>query len=421
MQVTDAFVSGSLGQAIYRENGALCILDAPMADPREALPNETQWFRYAAREVVPAHPRGLSVSIERVRERLDEEIRYFGGLDGLLVGMDRDFSAATRQRAISRAEDVLSADDAVAQRIRERFLIPANTQEWDPVGGLALAVEGGAKAAGDYYRPLAEGIIDRLADDIFAVVRERFGSGIDAAHKREAILRSGLVAELALIEARADRTALSTLVIRRDDFPKLRAADASGQILIAVIRRVETRIAPTSAGTTVESATPITDEAQESESFDPGDPIMAAAERVLAHFEQRRRRPIAGDSADLPSIQREISWIGQKLRAGEIVRAEQALIQLIDRQGQRSRADDLVKTLTAVADLARVAGLFDWTLRTLAAIDLIGSPDAPAMCVRAETLRDLGRYEDALAAFEQTMQRFPHAEVAPNARAETLR
>ncbi len=43
------------------------------------------------------------------------------------------------------------------------------------------------------------------------------------------------------------------------------------------------------------------------------------------------------------------------------------------------------------------------------------------MCVRAETLRDLGRYEEALAGFEETMGRFPHDAVAPNARAETLR
>ena len=40
---------------------------------------------------------------------------------------------------------------------------------------------------------------------------------------------------------------------------------------------------------------------------------------------------------------------------------------------------------------------------------------------RAETLRDLGRYEEALAAFEETMRRFPQDEVAPTARAETLR
>ena len=43
------------------------------------------------------------------------------------------------------------------------------------------------------------------------------------------------------------------------------------------------------------------------------------------------------------------------------------------------------------------------------------------MNVRAETLRDLGRHDEALAAFEETMRRFPQDEVAPTARAEALR
>ena len=47
--------------------------------------------------------------------------------------------------------------------------------------------------------------------------------------------------------------------------------------------------------------------------------------------------------------------------------------------------------------------------------------DEVAPTARAETLRDLGRYEEALAGFEETMGRFPHDAVAPNARAETLR
>src|SRR5712691_3208828 len=122
MQVAEALVSGSLGQAVYREGGAFRIIDAPQAEPREALPNEVQWFRHAAREVAPVHPEGLPVSIDRIRTRLDEEIRFFTGLDGLLVGMDRDFSEATCRRALARAEDILSADDAVARRIRHRFL-----------------------------------------------------------------------------------------------------------------------------------------------------------------------------------------------------------------------------------------------------------------------------------------------------------
>ena len=39
----------------------------------------------------------------------------------------------------------------------------------------------------------------------------------------------------------------------------------------------------------------------------------------------------------------------------------------------------------------------------------------------AETLRDLGRHDEALVVFQETMRRFPQDEVAPTAYAETLR
>ena len=421
MQITEAFVSGSLGQAVYRKDGIVFVLDTPKADPREVVPNEVQWFRQVAREVVPAHPGGLPVSIETVRTRLDEEIRFFSGLDGLLVGMDRDFSKATRQRAISRAEEVLSADDEIARRIRERILIPANTQEWDPDGGLVLARSIDAKAVSSYYELLTDGTIDRLADDVVAVVLDKLGNGIDAARKREAILRSGLLTELVLTDARADRAALSKLLFRRGDFPNLRTADPSGQILAAIIQRVEKRLGQTSPGDPTKDIAPVMGEGNEKDSFDDRDPIAVALERVLTSFELRDRKQLKGSAGDIPGIQREITWIGERLKAGELESAEQALARLINRQGQRSRALDIVKTLTAVADLARGAKHFDWTWRLLAAINQIGSPDCAAMNVQAETLRDLGRYDEALAAFEETMRRFPQDEVAPNARAETLR
>ncbi len=421
MQITEAFVSGSLGQAVYRKDGIVFVLDTPKADPREVVPNEVQWFRQVAREVVPAHPGGLPVSIETVRTRLDEEIRFFSGLDGLLVGMDRDFSKATRQRAISRAEEVLSADDEIARRIRERILIPANTQEWDPDGGLVLARSIDAKAVSSYYELLTDGTIDRLADDVVAVVLDKLGNGIDAARKREAILRSGLLTELVLTDARADRAALSKLLFRRGDFPNLRTADPSGQILAAIIQRVEKRLGQTSPGDPTKDIAPVMGEGNEKDSFDDRDPIAVALERVLTSFELRDRKQLKGSAGDIPGIQREITWIGERLKAGELESAEQALARLINRQGQRSRALDIVKTLTAVADLARGAKHFDWTWRLLAAINQIGSPDCAAMNVQAETLRDLGRYDEALAAFEETMRRFPQNEVARNARAETLR
>ena len=419
MLVAEAFVSGSLGQAVFRDDSALRILDAPDAEPREASPNEIYWFRHAAREVAAAHPEGFPVQIETVRARLDEEIQFFRGLDGLLVGMDRDFSPATRRRAIGRAEAVLSANDAIARRIRERFLIPANTEEWDPAGGLALALERSAEAAARCYQPLENGIIDRLADDIAAVVLEKFGSGLDAARKRETILRSGILAELALIETQADRAALSRLLFRRSEFPKLQAVDPSGQILTALIQSIEQGVQSALTNELIDRAAPPTGETAEAEGFEPSDPIIAAVERAVAHYESGR--PPKGGFADLPGIKREIAWVGERLKRDETTRAEKAVVELIDRRSQRDRREDIVKTLTAIAGLARDVGLFEWTWRLLAAVDHLGVPDAAALCVRAETLRDLGRYDEALAVFEETKRCFPDCEVAPTAYAETLR
>ncbi|MBI1867579.1 MAG: tetratricopeptide repeat protein, partial [Methylocystis sp.] len=406
MAVAEAFVSGSLGQAVFRDDGALRILDAPNAEARDALPNDIYWFRNAAREVAPVEPNGLPVAIAKVRSRLEEEIRFFNGLDGLLVGMDPDFSDQTRKNAISRAELALSKQDDIARRIRERFLIPVNTQEWNPEGGLALALENGAASASACYRPLAEGIIDRLADDIAAVVLDKLGAGLDGARARETILRSGLLAELALIEMRADRAALSTIVFRRGGFPKLRAVDPSGQILTTLTHWIETRLPKPVESEPIRDAT---------------DPIIAAVDRAKENVVRRRGRQAGGGASEVAGIKREIEWIGERLQEDEIERAEAALVELIDRQGARGGRGHIIMTLTAVADLARKAKLFEWTWRLLHAIDRLGLPDATALCVRAETLRELGRPEEALAVFEKTMRRFPRDEVAPTAYAETLR
>src|ERR1700719_1202162 len=154
MSVAEAFVSGSLGQAIYREDGKYRILDGIDAAPRDASPNEVQWFRHVAREVAPAHPEGVPVPIEFVRQRLDEEMQVFVGLDGLLVGMDTEISEAARVRAILRGETVLAHGGVVADRIRRRFLIPARTEEWAPSSGYEIALRNKANAVVECYRIL---------------------------------------------------------------------------------------------------------------------------------------------------------------------------------------------------------------------------------------------------------------------------
>jgi predicted Zn-dependent protease len=422
MQVFQALVSGSLGQALFLAEGALHILDAPDAEPRQTLPNEGAWFRHKARQVALVDPNGLPVSMEQVRRRLSEEIHLFNALDGLLVGMDRDFSEDLRKRSILRAEHLLVRGGDFAKEVRERFLIPVNTQEWDPAGGLEKAVAVSAGIAASCYRPLADGIIDHLADDISAAVIARLGTDIEAFRHRERIIRSGLLAELALIESRRDRQALSKIVFRRQHFPKLRTSDPSGQILANVVRRVEMRLRQTSDAPTVAPATGERDvEPDDVLPIDTADPIIAAIERAVEIIEDRKGTRRKGSMADLPGIQREIEWIGQRLKTGQVPRAEHALLTLIKRQSERSRVEDIAKTLTAVADLARIAGEYDWTWRVLAALDYLGASDAAVLNVRAQMLRETGRRDEALGVLQESMRRFPQNEAVRNAYAEALR
>ncbi|MGH6935809.1 MAG: tetratricopeptide repeat protein, partial [Methylocella sp.] len=188
-----------------------------------------------------------------------------------------------------------------------------------------------------------------------------------------------------------------------------------------LIRVVETRLTALSTVESVDRALTQEEGAEDSHGLDSFDPITAAVERAVAHYKRDKRgRPPMGGYEDLPGIQLQIKWIGERLKRGETERAEKAAVELIDRQSKRSRPKDIVKTLTAIADHGRTARLFDWTWRLLTAIDHLGVPDAGALCVRAETLRDLGRTGEALASLEATMERFPDDVVARTAYADLL-
>src|SRR5664279_6618973 len=84
--------------------------------------------------------------------------------------------------------------------------------------------------------------------------------------------------------------------------------------------------------------------ADDNETPSPPDPIIASIERALTKYEKRKGKRQSGSAADVPGIQREVEWIGERLKLGQIPRAELALLKLVDRQGQRSRLEDIVKT-----------------------------------------------------------------------------
>ena len=412
--VADAFVAGSLQQAVFALNGSYGIIDGPEAEPRAARTNDIHLFRHAAFEIRPAHPEGLPVSIDALKRLLQEEMDFFQGLDGLLLGMDPDISSGTRSRCIARADRILDSDSAVTFRIRKRFLSPADRQEWDPRGALKLAEAQGAIQAATCYRALADGAVDRIVDNIAAVVSEQYGTGAEAAENRDRVLRSGLVADLVRIEVECDRKAATNLAFRAGDYPDLGALIRTRHMLAVLGKLMLRRLASPSPVRSVEGS----GVADVTEQIDP---IIAAAEAVADSSSGSRRGDKPAKAFDLTAIQSQIAWIGDQLSSGEIGRAEQAIVRLVRRQAERSRPSDVVKTLTAVADLARGKGYVELTWRVLSAIDFVGHTDAAAQCVRASLLSDEGRLDEALSVLDETIERFPDDVVARTARAETLR
>ena len=154
--VTDAFVAGSLHQAVFTSNGAHYILEGSKPEPRTAQSSNIELFRHAAFEIKPAHPKGGAVSMDRLKHLLEEEIAFFQGLDGILVGMDCEMSSETRARGIARAEQIIGSNPSIACRIRQRLHTPINAQDWDPHWAMEHAVEQGAIQAQACYEPLVD-------------------------------------------------------------------------------------------------------------------------------------------------------------------------------------------------------------------------------------------------------------------------
>lgn len=234
--MTDAYISGALGQAIYIDHGCSMILDASKPNnPRISTANDVSLFFSAALEIVPIE-RG-TISFSELSHRLVVETKQFDALDGLLVGMDSDQDMPVRKRFIARSEHLMNGDEAVASFVRRRFLIPTDRKAWDVSEARVLATSIKAMTAELMYEIVQCGLIDRLTSDVQILLQEVLGGGARAAHAEELIVRSGLIGEIAVARRAHDSRRLTNIIFRRDDFPALRGIDPQGKIITRLVAR----------------------------------------------------------------------------------------------------------------------------------------------------------------------------------------
>lgn len=406
----DAHVSGSLGRAIYRPgiDRDWTVLNAPDAEPQPANKNEWFLFRHIAQRVIPVATQGEPVPLAAVRRKLKDEIAFYTGLDGLLLGMDPEMPERLRKEAITRAQVVMTHDAALRKRIQIDFLIPAASNEWDfqKAEQLAKSIRTNTtNYALDCYKALTDGSVDRVQDDIKTVVANKLGTGLIAPEVRNAIQSSGLAAELIISESQRDEVRLQKLMFRKDEFAARGATTIGSPILAALIACVMARL---HEGNPPPRKAPRIPHLIDTPEFEV-DPIIRAVEVAKRSIDERRDLPTAGGAGDVPATRRASRWIVNLLIKGKTAAAEIALVKLISRQGQRSRMLHLAMTLTDIANQASRIYQSEFADRILKALEHVEFEDAATRNCRAQWYRDLGLWQEALDYAADSLVKYPNA------------
>ena len=412
------YIAGSLGQAMFWRDDAWHFLAGPDEAIRPPTSNDVRFF---FKNAIP--PREINADSETsLRAALKNETLTTQTLDRLLIGMDADYSDGLRTRAIRWSEGKIAASDPLADAIRRQFLIPSNSQEWDAAGAQTLAQAAGAPHSARMYGLIADGTLDNIADDIRQTVGEQRGWGIDGVQTVETLLKCGLIG-LITHRMSSDGPKISTLLFDMQQDPNFRGfneLDPNFRLLATILKKAEQRTSIDSDLPTIPNTLPPSRDAQQTNPA-AHNPITATLIKVKEDREKLHRTFQPAGFAAYSAIKLQIEWIGNLIQQGRLEKAQQDLINLIQRQGRDSRIEYIPKSLCSVANYAREYSRYDFAFQIVEAIVDAGIEDPATLCLKAEILRELGRLEDALSLYKTAQNTFPNDPSTYNGQAETLR
>jgi len=124
----------------------------------------------------------------------------------------------------------------------------------------------------------------------------------------------------------------------------------------------------------------------------------------------------------LDAVKRQKEFIFKLIRQGRISQLEQEVVDLVRHQKQaNAKLSDVCKTLSDVGSRLIESSYGELAIKIYSYAQQANSKDVVAYNGYAETLRSLGRHEEALQAYQDTKQQFPNNVVPCAGYAETLR
>ena len=323
--------------------------------------------------------------------------------------MDREASDQLRIRNMRQANRLL-LNERVSQFVERRFIRPLNSQEWDLDGARRLAHSEELSAVHRLYEVVAAPTLTRLEDEVAAWTAQQGYSSIERTIELRKAYASGLVAFLAT----AIRDLPPNEVISKVFFAK--SADWDRRLAAHLARSLVVE-EPTTRRIAQEDE-------EESTRTQHADDVRARVIELLDQYNaskrqrERDRRQI-DSAASLENALKQVEWIERRFRAEQADAAWHDVIGLAEWQIVESGPENFAKSLTNLATLLSDQASIAFTLYDLALI--CAREDETIHNARAETLRALGRFEEALVAYDRTVEDFPRDAFARTGRAETLR
>jgi tetratricopeptide (TPR) repeat protein len=415
--VETAFVSGRLGQAIFREGEELYALSLD-GDRRPASTAELQEILEKGAEYELL--RGQSIEV--VQNALRDSVRSYNGLFLILSLLDVEVSLSTRVVAAQAAEEILgeSGGQGFISRRLLSFPLPVQVRsnrhqltspwaEFAHVKSLLVEVFESQPILdelwGDWYRTLDELLIaqDKRPSLEAALIHAGFFANATRAIRDKNLLEfNALVVNFAtdirvVEELRNVQTVLTTFRSRIQ-------AKFFGNARQAVQKALRLKRGEAPATT------------QQPEQVDA---ISALIYGTDEHSERPRR--YVGAFEAKARVDKQISAIRDALFAGKNPTAGKYLEELLAFQLGQGDRDFAAMSLCALTTISLDANQFDMADRLSAYALKLTSNDKVVYTNRAEVFKQRGHFDAALKAYQEAIERFGQDRYARNGHADVLK
>ncbi len=147
-------------------------------------------------------------------------------------------------------------------------------------------------------------------------------------------------------------------------------------------------------------------------------------EQVLLSKKKKFKRGAGRKRSDyeiLVKVNRELKWINDQIDKGDEHGIWTGITELMDLQLEKSKDEHICKSLCSVASEALKFGKFDLCNQVLSLTDYLDYEDAVSYNLKAEILKDQGKFDEAIDLLDLSIQKFPKNFIARNSKADTFR